>query len=80
MPHGFAMIGAQTSEMLIMPGRTATSIWEPKQVGVWPFYCTDFCSALHQEMQGYIRVSAEDSDIEISYSLDDELPGAEEEL
>ena len=22
-----------------------------------PFYCTDFCSALHQEMQGYIRVS-----------------------
>jgi len=20
-------------------------------------YCTDFCSALHQEMQGYIRVS-----------------------
>jgi copper chaperone NosL len=22
-----------------------------------PFYCTDFCSALHQEMSGYIRVS-----------------------
>ena len=29
-----------------MPGQTKTSIWEPKQVGVWPFYCTDFCSAL----------------------------------
>jgi len=24
---------------------------------VYPVYCTDFCSALHQEMQGYVRVS-----------------------
>ena len=30
--------------------------WEPKYAGVYPFYCTDFCSALHQEMQGYVRV------------------------
>jgi nitrous-oxide reductase len=72
VPHGFAMIGQNTSEMLVMPGQTKTSIWEPKQVGVWPFYCTDFCSALHQEMQGYVRVSAANSDIEISYSLDGE--------
>ena len=58
VPHGIAMIGANTSELLIMPGQTETFTWEPKQVGVWPFYCTDFCSALHQEMQGYVRVSA----------------------
>jgi len=31
--------------------------WLPKTEGVYPFYCTDFCSALHQEMSGYIRVS-----------------------
>lgn len=79
VPHGISMIGAQTSELLIMPGRTATFTWKPKQVGVWPFYCTDFCSALHQEMQGYVRVSPEGSTVPISYTLDDEVPGAEEE-
>lgn len=72
VPHGFAMIGANTSEILIMPGQTKTIVWRPKQVGVWPFYCTDFCSALHQEMQGYVRVSPKNSDIKLSWSLDDE--------
>jgi len=78
VPHGIAMIGAKTSEMLIMPGRTATMTWEPKEVGVWPFYCTDFCSALHQEMQGYIRVSPKGSNTPLKYTLDDEVPGEEE--
>jgi nitrous-oxide reductase len=72
VPHGFAMIGANNSEILIMPGSTRTMTWEPKQVGVWPFYCTDFCSALHQEMQGYVRVSPEGSDLPLSWSLDGE--------
>ncbi|MFD2550591.1 Sec-dependent nitrous-oxide reductase [Bizionia sediminis] len=71
VPHGFAMIGANNAELLVMPGQTRTLTWEPKQVGVWPFYCTDFCSALHQEMQGYVRVSPADSDIELSWSLGD---------
>lgn len=71
VPHGFAMIGQGTSELLVMPGQTKTSLWEPKQVGVWPFYCTDFCSALHQEMQGYIRVSPANSNIKLSWSLDE---------
>lgn len=69
VPHGFAMIGQNSSELLVMPGQTKTSVWEPKQVGVWPFYCTDFCSALHQEMQGYVRVSPASSNIELSWSL-----------
>ncbi|MFT7234261.1 MAG: nitrous-oxide reductase, partial [Cyclobacteriaceae bacterium] len=72
VPHGIGMIGAQTSELLIMPGQTETFIWNPKKIGVWPFYCTDFCSALHQEMQGYVRVSPENSDIKLSWSLDGE--------
>ena len=72
VPHGISMIGANTSELLIMPGQTETFVWEPKQVGVWPFYCTDFCSALHQEMQGYVRVSPRNSNIKLSWSLDDE--------
>jgi nitrous-oxide reductase len=69
VPHGFSMIGQNSSELLVMPGQTKTNVWEPKKVGVWPFYCTDFCSALHQEMQGYVRVSPADSDIELSWSL-----------
>ncbi len=72
VPHGVSMIGANTSELLIMPGQTETFVWEPKQVGIWPFYCTDFCSALHQEMQGYVRVSPTTSNIKLSWSLDDE--------
>ncbi|HSR59476.1 MAG TPA: Sec-dependent nitrous-oxide reductase [Robiginitalea sp.] len=69
VPHGISVIGANTSELLIMPGQTESFVWEPKQVGVWPFYCTDFCSALHQEMQGYIRVSPAGSNTELKWSL-----------
>jgi len=78
VPHGISMLGANTSELLTMPGRTETFVWEPKQVGVWPFYCTDFCSALHQEMQGYVRVSPRGSNIPISYTLDEDIPGMDE--
>ncbi|MCA0933433.1 Sec-dependent nitrous-oxide reductase [Lutimonas saemankumensis] len=70
VPHGISMIGANTSELLIMPGQTESFVWEAKQEGVWPFYCTDFCSALHQEMQGYIRVSPKGSNVPISFTLD----------
>jgi len=69
VPHGFAMIGQNTSELLVMPGQTKTSLWEPKKPGVWPFYCTDFCSALHQEMQGYVRVSPAGSSVPLTYTL-----------
>nr|AOT83071.1 hypothetical protein [uncultured bacterium] len=73
VPHGVSMIGANTSELLIMPGQTETFLWEPKQVGVWPFYCTDFCSALHQEMQGYVRVSAANSNTPLKWSLGEDI-------
>jgi nitrous-oxide reductase len=55
--HGFAILGANNAELIMGPGETRTVKWVPKKPGVYPFYCTDFCSALHQEMQGYVRVS-----------------------
>jgi nitrous-oxide reductase len=61
--HGFAILGMTTSELILAPGETRTLTWYPRREGVYPFYCTDFCSALHQEMQGYARVSARGSDV-----------------
>jgi nitrous-oxide reductase len=75
VPHGFAIQGNLNAELLVMPGQTETLVWEPKKVGVYPFYCTDFCSALHQEMQGYIRVSPSASNIKISWASGDEVFG-----
>ena len=69
VPHGFAVKGNENSELLIMPGETSTAKWTPKKTGVYPFYCTDFCSALHQEMSGYIRVSPKNSNLPLSFSL-----------
>ena len=71
VPHGFAVMGARNSELLIMPGQTETLRWEPQRVGVYPMYCTDFCSALHQEMQGYVRVSPKGSNTELKWSLNE---------
>ncbi|EKD41545.1 MAG: hypothetical protein ACD_73C00668G0002 [uncultured bacterium] len=55
--HGFAVEGMQNANILIMPGETKTIRYEAKSAGIFPFYCTDFCSALHQEMQQYLRIS-----------------------
>ncbi|MCX2743557.1 Sec-dependent nitrous-oxide reductase [Mangrovivirga sp. M17] len=71
-PHGLSIMGARNAELLVMPGQTETLVWEPQKPGVYPFYCTDFCSALHQEMQGYIRVSPKGANVPIKWSLDGE--------
>ncbi len=68
VPHGFAVTGANNAELLVMPGQTRTIVWRPDRIGVFPFYCTDFCSALHQEMQGYVRVSPQGSPIRVSFN------------
>jgi len=69
VPHGFSVMGFENAEILVMPGQTETITWIPSRIGVYPFYCTDFCSALHQEMQGYVRVSAANSTTELKWSL-----------
>jgi nitrous-oxide reductase len=67
IPHGLAVFGSENAEVLVMPGQTKTLRWQPKKAGVYPFYCTDFCSALHQEMQGYVRVSEPGADVPVRY-------------
>jgi len=68
VPHGFTIKGAG-AELLIMPGETATLKYVPTRVGIAPFYCTDFCSALHQEMQGYLRVSPAGSSVPLKFGI-----------
>jgi nitrous-oxide reductase len=67
--HGFAVLGANNSELILGPGETRTLKWVPRTPGVYPFYCTDFCSALHQEMQGYVRVSPSGSNVPLVANL-----------
>ena len=74
VPHGFAIKGALTGELLIMPGETQTLKWVPEKTGMYPFYCTDFCSALHQEMSGYVRVSPKDSNTPLLFNTGKNLP------
>jgi len=53
--HGFAMY-AQNVQLSIEPGKTASTTFVADKAGVYPYYCTEFCSALHLEMQGYLLV------------------------
>ncbi len=53
--HGFAMYG-QNVQLSLEPGKTATAQFVADREGVFPYYCTEFCSALHLEMQGYLLV------------------------
>lgn len=80
VPHGFGVKGNINAELLVMPGETSTLKWVPKKVGIFPFYCTDFCSALHQEMQGYVRVSPKGSNVPLTFSLGKNSEAADEAL
>lgn len=53
--HGFAMYG-QNVNLSIEPGKTVTAKFVADKAGVYPYYCTEFCSALHLEMEGYLLV------------------------
>jgi len=55
MIHGLGIV-EQNVNLVIDPGETKTVRLKMKKAGVFPFYCTNFCSALHQEMQGYLAV------------------------
>jgi nitrous-oxide reductase len=54
--HGFGILWSNCN-MQIEPGETKTMHWQAGKAGITPFYCSNFCSALHQEMQGLIEIS-----------------------
>jgi nitrous-oxide reductase len=53
--HGFGLLDYNIN-LVVDPGETKTVTFKADKPGVFPFYCTNFCSALHQEMQGYLLV------------------------
>jgi nitrous-oxide reductase len=53
--HGFGL-NEYNINVVIDPGETKTIRFVADKPGVFPYYCTNFCSALHQEMQGYLLV------------------------
>ncbi|MDH4069057.1 MAG: cupredoxin domain-containing protein, partial [Ignavibacteria bacterium] len=53
--HGLA-INEYDINIVADPGEIKIVEFVADKAGVFPFYCTNFCSALHQEMQGYLLV------------------------
>ncbi len=53
--HGFSL-GEYNLNIVVDPGETKTIEFVADKPGVFPYYCSNFCSALHQEMQGYLLV------------------------
>ena len=53
--HGFAL-GPFNINASIEPGETVTVEFTADTPGVFPFYCSEFCSALHLEFAGYLLV------------------------
>jgi nitrous-oxide reductase len=53
--HGLA-IGGQNINVSLEPGKHCNIEFVANKAGVYPFYCTEFCSALHLEMAGYLLV------------------------
>ena len=53
--HGLGILDYNIN-IVVDPGETKTVTFKAAKKGVFPYYCTNFCSALHQEMQGYMIV------------------------
>ncbi|MBC6957215.1 MAG: Sec-dependent nitrous-oxide reductase [Chloroflexi bacterium] len=56
--HGFS-IPYYGINLSIEPGETVTFEFEATEPGVFSWYCTEFCSALHLEMMGYLTIEPE---------------------
>ena len=53
--HGFC-IGGYNINLSLEPGEFMEFTFTADYPGTYPFYCTEFCSALHLEMMGYLHI------------------------
>ncbi len=53
--HGFSIPGYNIN-LSIEPGEATTFEFDANEDGVFSYYCTEFCSALHLEMHGYLLI------------------------
>ncbi|OQX49949.1 MAG: cytochrome C, partial [Epsilonproteobacteria bacterium 4484_20] len=53
--HGFT-VDHYNVHASLEPGKTVALTFKADLEGVFPYYCTEFCSALHLEMMGYLMV------------------------
>jgi len=53
--HGFT-VDQYNVHASLEPGKTVALSFKADNEGVFPYYCTEFCSALHLEMMGYLMV------------------------
>nr|WP_238482008.1 Sec-dependent nitrous-oxide reductase [Pinisolibacter aquiterrae] len=53
--HGFT-VSTYSGNLSLEPGKTASVTFKADRPGAFSFYCTEFCSALHLEMEGYLMV------------------------
>ncbi|MBX3315732.1 MAG: Sec-dependent nitrous-oxide reductase [Phycisphaeraceae bacterium] len=53
--HGFC-IGGYNVNLSLEPGEYVEFRFTADRAGTYPFYCTEFCSALHLEMMGYLHI------------------------
>src|SRR5215510_7567331 len=65
MTHGFALPDHNLN-IALPPGYTKSMTFDAGKPGVYWFYCTNFCSALHLEMRGRMVVQPKDSTVTLT--------------
>jgi nitrous-oxide reductase len=65
MIHGFALPDHNLN-IALAPGYTKTLTFDAGRPGVYWYYCTNFCSALHLEMRGRMVVQPKDGTVTLT--------------
>ena len=63
--HGFT-VNMHNIDLSLEPGKHENVEFVANRAGVYPMYCTEFCSALHLEMAGYMLVRPKGTTASIS--------------